>query len=217
MTNLRLLGWRRVGEFKQTITWPGYPGDRQANNAAVNHDVIFQIQALFQSHGHHAYGEGVSQLDHALQCSALAVREGAPSALIGAAFLHDIGHFLHHDADAALAAGVDDRHEALGFSYLDERFGPSISHLVRLHVEAKRWLCFQDAAYHASLSPASQRSLALQGGVMTDDEAESFAALHYAQDAIRLRRWDDAGKVPELVVPPMAHFLELLAPLACGA
>ena len=46
------------------------------------------IQGLFRRHGHIAYaGEGVTQLEHALQAAGLAEKEGASPELVTAAFL----------------------------------------------------------------------------------------------------------------------------------
>ena len=53
------------------------------------------IRAVFAKRGGDTYGEGVSQLEHALQCAACAERDGASPALIAATLLHDIGHLLH--------------------------------------------------------------------------------------------------------------------------
>jgi predicted HD phosphohydrolase len=47
---------------------------------------------LFSSKGAMQYGEDVTQLQHALQCGALAQAEGACDALVLAAVLHDVGH-----------------------------------------------------------------------------------------------------------------------------
>jgi predicted HD phosphohydrolase len=55
--------------------------------------------------------------------------------------------------------------------------------------------------YHKSLSPDSIRSLALQGGPMTEKECSEFIALPFAKDAISLRRWDESGKNPNIKMP----------------
>ena len=57
-------------------------------------DAIGQIQDLFKQRGHQAYGEGVTELQHALQAAYLAELDDAPDNLIVAAVLHDIGHFV---------------------------------------------------------------------------------------------------------------------------
>ena len=78
---------------------------------------------------------------------------------------------------------------------------------MRLHVAAKRYLCGTEADYSARLSPDSVRSLALQGGPMSADEAAAFDARPHAEAAVRLRRFDEAAKVERLPTPDVAHFL----------
>lgn len=169
-----------------------------------------QICALFERKGHLQYGEEVTQLEHALQCGMLAEREGAKPALIVAALLHDVGHMLHQDAALAVEQGRDDAHEALGGKALARWFGPEVSEPVRLHVQAKRYLCATQKGYFEQLSPLSVRTLSLQGGPMSSSEAAAFESLPFSQDAAALRRWDDAAKEPGLPTPPLSHFLGLL-------
>ena len=173
------------------------------------HPALAEIQRLFDTKGTLVYGEDVNQLQHALQCGALAEQAGAAPALVVAAVLHDLGHMLHRDAAAAVQAGSDDRHEALGAKHLARWFVPAVSEPVRLHVQAKRCLCAQDPAYHAGLSPLSQRTLQIQGGPMSDDERRAFEQLPFAADAILLRRWDDLGKRRDVPTPPLQHYLAL--------
>ncbi len=134
---------------------------------------IEQVAALFQRRGAEAYfGEPVSMTYHALQAAHFAQAEDAPSALVLAALLHDIGHLLD-DVPANIADWtVDARHEEVGGRWLARRFGPEVSEPVRLHVPAKRYLCATDAGYFAKLSAASVVTLGLQGGPMT---AEALA------------------------------------------
>lgn len=176
--------------------------------AATPVDPIILLERLFAARGSGRYGEDVTQQAHALQCAALAERDGASAALITAALLHDIGHMLTVEA-AALAADGDDRHERAGADALARWFGPDITEPVALHVAAKRYLCACEAGYGERLSAASQRSLTLQGGAMFAAEAAAFARLPHAGDAIRLRRWDDAAKERDRMTPFLAHFLAI--------
>ena len=175
------------------------------------HPALEDIRALFDSKGALVYGEAVNQLQHALQCGALAEAEGAPASLVVAAVLHDIGHMLHRDAAGAVSAGNDDRHELLGARFLQNRFGPELAEPVRLHVDAKRYLCAREPGYWAALSPLSQRTLEIQGGPFSEEEAKAFEQLPHAQGAISLRRWDDSGKKADAVTPPLEHYLALAA------
>jgi phosphonate degradation associated HDIG domain protein len=173
--------------------------------------VLHTLAALFATRGGARYGgEAVSQLEHGLQAAALAERDGAGDELVAAALLHDVGHLLHPHGDDYAEHGVDDRHEELGERYLRRHFAPGVAGPVRLHVPAKRFLCAAEPGYLATLSPASVRSLALQGGPMPPAETAAFTADPHAAAAIRLRRWDDAAKVPGLPTPPFAHFLPVL-------
>jgi predicted HD phosphohydrolase len=78
---------------------------------------------------------------------------------------------------------------------------------IRLHVDAKRYLCATDDAYNDGLSAASVRSLRLQGGPFRAAEAEEFIARPYAREAVRIRRWDDLAKDPERQTPPLDHYM----------
>lgn len=157
-------------------------------------------------------GEQVSQLAHALQCATLAEREGAPSHLIAAALLHDIGHLVG-DGDVGLATrGIDARHEDIGADFLGQWFAADVCEAVRLHVDAKRYLCHAEAGYFDTLSPASVRSLEVQGGSMTADEAGAYMARPQAAAATRVRRWDDSGKDRDMATPGLEHFRQYLEP-----
>lgn len=174
-------------------------------------DPIFDAFAMA---GHEAYGEDVSQLDHALQCAALAQAEAAPEPLIAAALLHDYGHLFEGRGEAAGRDGRDARHEAYGPRALKVWFGPAVTGPIALHVAAKRYLCAAEPGYAASLSAASQLSLALQGGAFTPAQCAQFERGRFAAEAVRLRRWDDTGKTPGLAVPPLDHYRPLLARVA---
>jgi len=120
--------------------------------------------------------------------------------------LHDIGHLLHEEGEQPALRGIDDQHEAIGADYLLPAFGPAVAEPVRLHVPAKRYLCATDPSYFARLSPGSVRSLVLQGGPFTSEEVSEFRALPFAEDAIHIRRWDEAAKVPAIPTPDLEHY-----------
>lgn len=166
------------------------------------------ILALFQARGDSQYGgECVTQMEHALQCAFLAEGEEASPALIVASLLHDVGHLLHDLPDQAPEEGVDDHHETSAAAWLRKRFPESVTEPVRLHVAAKRYLCAVEPDYLKELSPPSITSLKLQGGPMSPQEVEQFEQNPFAEDAVKLRRWDDAAKVPALPTPPLSHFI----------
>jgi gamma-butyrobetaine dioxygenase len=177
--------------------------------------LIDRIARLFSERGDSAYfGEEVSQSEHALQSAHLAEREGASDDLVVAALLHDIGHFVDgHDEDIA-DKGLDGRHEDSGAAWLSAAFGPAVLEPIRLHVAAKRYLCAVDHSYHDALSDASRQSLALQGGPFDAAGVASFEANPHYREALRLRRWDDAAKIPGLVVPGLEHYRSRIAAAA---
>jgi gamma-butyrobetaine dioxygenase len=84
---------------------------------------------------------------------------------------------------------------------------------VRLHVAAKRYVCATAPGYFGLLSAESVRTLALQGGPMTPEQAAAFAALPIAHDAVAVRRWDDEAKDPSVTPPEFGHFEALLTAL----
>lgn len=175
----------------------------------TSHPALLEITRMFDLKGKLAYGETVNQIEHALQCGALAEAENAPASLVVAAVLHDIGHMLHKDAAAAVQTGTDDCHELLGAKYLGRWFGAEVADPVKLHVEAKRYLCARVPGYWDSLSALSKRTLEIQGGPFTEEQAQAFLALPHAEEAIRLRRWDDIGKKAGTPTPSLEHFLGL--------
>ena len=63
-------------------------------NTAFAERFVDQLFDLFAQRGLRHYGEGVSQLDHALQTAHHARLDDASPALITATLLHDVGHLL---------------------------------------------------------------------------------------------------------------------------
>jgi len=173
---------------------------------------LADIDGLFRQHGHIEYsGEGVTQLEHALQAAQLAENEGASDELVTAAFLHDLGHMLNLQGDTPTARGIDDQHQYFAIPFLRPLFTPAVIEAIRLHVDAKRALCALEPGYYAALSEDSKRSLKLQGGIFDPEQLEAFMAKPYAADAIRVRRWDDQAKVIGAATPPIGHYLEIAA------
>lgn len=174
-----------------------------------------EIQALFDARGGRQYsGEAVTQLEHALQTAQLAAQAGAGRELITACLLHDFGHMANDQGDTPTLRGVDDRHQFHGVSALKGLFGPAVLTPIRLHVDAKRYLCAVEDGYHVGLSEDSKRSLELQGGIYDAGAAQTFIAQPYAPDAVKLRRWDDRAKVAGCTMPDLRHYLAIAA--ACA-
>src|SRR5262245_40405061 len=170
-----------------------------------------EILNLFRLRGDSEYGgEAVTQLEHALQAATFAEREGAEPALVAAALIHDIGHLLHDLPRHAPDQNIDDRHETLAAAWLAKRFPPSVVAPVAMHVAAKRYLCAIDREYLGHLSQPSVQSLALQGGPMTAEEVQRFESRPFFQEAVRLRRWDDAAKVVGMATASLEHFARFI-------
>jgi phosphonate degradation associated HDIG domain protein len=169
-----------------------------------------EVRRLFDAKGGCQYsGETVTQLEHALQSAQFAEAAGASHELITACLLHDVGHMANDQGETPTLRGVDDKHQFHGVSALKGMFGAAVLTPIRLHVDAKRYLCATDSGYWASLSEDSKRSLELQGGTYSAADAAKFIAQPYAQDAVILRRWDDLAKLAGTRTADLAHFLEI--------
>lgn len=222
---------RYYADKKAEFAAHGHSFDGQRARISVNDDFLGRpaeaptrpparpLTDLFERYAspqaHQLYDEAITELQHGLQCAALARRDGASDAVIAAALLHDVGHLLIGDLfpiDAEL--DKDWKHEDVGARYLSRWFGPEVTEPVRLHVPAKRYLVAAEPDYAATLTPSSVRSLAVQGGPMSAEERAAFEALPGFEGAVAVRRWDDEGKDPEVTVVPFADYHDLLTRLA---
>ena len=176
---------------------------------------IEDVLHLLRVQGEAQYGrEQVSQLEHALQCAQLAERAGGTPHLVAACLLHDLGHLVAERHDGEAPPDVDDVHQYLALPFLRGVFPDAVLDPIRLHVDAKRYLCYAEAEYWAALSPASQHSLELQGGRFDADGARAFLSQPHAKDAVLLRRFDDLAKVPGRTTPPLAYYADVLRSVA---
>ncbi|MGH7418273.1 MAG: HD domain-containing protein [Candidatus Rokuibacteriota bacterium] len=162
-----------------------------------------------------SYGsERVSELAHALQCAELAQAAGADPELTLACLLHDVGRFavdqsLVFDRVGATRAGGRGHHE-VGADLIAPFVPERVAWLVRMHADAKRYLCTTEPGYHQTLSPGSQHTLTLQGGLMSPEEIARHARHPWLADALRLRRWDDLAKVVGKATQPLETWAPLL-------
>ena len=179
--------------------------------------VADEVLAIYGAHGAGAYfGERVTITQHCLQAAWFAQVEHAPESLIVAALLHDIGHLLEAVPDDLAEWTTDAHHEEVGARWLSGRFGAEVSEPVRLHVPAKRYLCATDPHYFRQLSSASVHTLALQGGPMSAEDVARFEREPHYRAAVRVRRWDDQGKVAGLATPPLDSYREMIEAAARG-
>ena len=184
---------------------------------------IPEIEQLLSSRATTWYGqEAVSQLDHALQCAQLAEAAGETESTVVAALLHDMGHIVgtnqaidkHAGEGGSAMPAKDDLHQFVALPFLRSLFPDAVLEPIKLHVDAKRYLCAVDAAYWEALSPASKHSLVLQGGAFDAAQVHAFEALPFCQEAVRLRRYDDLAKVPGAPTAGLAHFSQTMARVA---
>jgi phosphonate degradation associated HDIG domain protein len=174
------------------------------------------IVRLLDQRGAQQYGlEAVSQREHALQCAHLAELAGETTELVMACLLHDLGHLLAAEKAGTMEHDMrqDDLHQYTPLPFLRGVLPDAVLEPIRLHVDAKRYLCQAEGTYYASLSTASVHSLAQQGGAYTAVESRAFLLQPFAEDAVRLRRYDDLAKDPARAVPPLDHYLPRLEQL----
>src|SRR3954462_2767878 len=109
---------------------------------------LADIEQLFTTRGGEQYsGEPVTQLEHALQCAAFAEAEDESDEMVTAALLHDLGHMLHDLGETPTMKGVDDVHQFRALPFLRGTFGVQVLDAIRLHVDAKRYLCAMRDGY----------------------------------------------------------------------
>jgi phosphonate degradation associated HDIG domain protein len=176
--------------------------------------IIDEIFQMYRERGGRFYGESITETQHALQCATFAQRAAEPPEMIAACLIHDYGHLCHDFGEEIADRGIDAAHEDLGAEHLAAWFPPEVVEPVRLHVAAKRYLCWKNRDYLDALSTASRQSLHLQGGAMSDTEALAFEAHPHFRAAIRLRHFDDLGKVPDMQTPDFEEFREVLRSVA---
>lgn len=171
-----------------------------------------EIKAILVKYGNlNYYGSPVTQLEHALQCAMLAEEADSRPELITAALLHDLGHLTLYSVkvENQTKSKIDFRHQDVIIPALSSLFSDAVLQPIALHVDAKRYLCATDKSYLTCLSEDSLHSLQLQGGPFTEIEAKLFIEHQYAEDAIKLRRWDDEAKLPNKNTPNLDYFLNI--------
>jgi len=177
-------------------------------------NAVDEFAALMADRGRRNYGENITIAEHSLLTAASAEANGGSDTLIAACLMHDVGHWLDEPDDDY---GIHS-HGDLGGDWVAARFPAAVAEPVRLHVEAKRYLCAHEPNYHDQLSPASQYTLTHQGGAMSSAETIQFEARPHFDEAVQLRRWEDAyGKLAVVEILPLGHFRPLLDRLETGS
>ena len=171
--------------------------------------IVDKIINYYQTNNNLYIGEKVRMSDHMIQTAMLAEENHSSKSLICACLLHDYGHFLIEDSNLLVLKSLDGKHEEVGFDFLRDYFKPQVTNPIKLHVQAKRYLC-RNKSYYDLLSNPSKISLKLQGGIMNDDEAQKFTSLKYYREAIMLRKYDDDGKIPNIKIKKIDDYKDLI-------
>jgi predicted HD phosphohydrolase len=151
--------------------------------------------------------EDVDLLAHGLQCAAL-VADVAPHdrELQVAGLVHDVGTVLWPDRPRT--------HARAGAAAVADLLGERVAWLVGHHDEAKRYLVTVEPGYAARLSPASVRTLEVQGGQLDHGERARLEATAWLADVLTMRRADDDAKVPDRDVPDLASWRPIVEAVA---
>ena len=171
--------------------------------------IVDKIINKYQTNNSLYIGEKVTITKHMIQTAMLAEQNHSSESLICACLLHDYGHFIIEDPDHLVSKSTDGKHEDIAFNFLKNYFKPEVFEPIKLHVQAKRYLC-RNKSYWNTLSEASKVSLKLQGGIMSDDEAKKFVSLKFYDDAILLRKYDDEGKIPNIKMRKIEDYRNLI-------
>jgi len=173
-------------------------------------DIVDKIINKYQTNNSLYIGEKVTMTEHMVQTAMLAEQNHSSESLICACLLHDYGHFIIEDPDHLVSKLTDGKHEDIAFNFLKNYFKPEVFEPIKLHVQAKRYLC-RNKSYWNTLSEASKVSLKLQGGIMGNNEAKKFVSLKFHGDAILLRKYDDDGKIPNIKMKKIDEYRDLIA------
>ena len=177
----------------------------------TQHTIVAFLGDIFARRGGEEYlGEPVTMAEHMLQGATIAEQNGQDDIIIVGALLHDIGHFTSEFGTFSMEDTEDRFHEDAGADVLEDFFPPVITDCVRYHVAAKRYLCAAKPEYFNRLSPASVKSLELQGGPMSNAEMVEFEKNPHLKEIIQVRYLDEAGKRADMDIPGFSHFAPMV-------
>ena len=172
-------------------------------------NIVDEIINNFKKNKKLYIGEKVTISEHMIQTAMLAEKKNSSKSLICSCLLHDYGHFIIDEPDLLVSQSLDGKHEDLGFNFLKKYFIQEVVEPIKLHVLAKKFLC-RKKSYYNLLSEASKVSLKLQGGIMTDKETKKFTSLKFYRDAIKVRKFDDDSKIPNIKIKNISDYKDLL-------
>ena len=172
-------------------------------------NIIDKIISNFKNNKSLYIGEKVTMTEHMIQSAMLAEKNKSSSSLICASLLHDYGHFILDNPDKLVNQKEDGKHEDVAYRYLKKYFKKNVVEPIKIHVKAKRYLA-RNQKYYRILSQASKVSLHLQGGVMNEEESEKFEKEKFFDDAIKLRKFDEAAKKIGIKMKNINNYKSLL-------
>ena len=172
-------------------------------------NIVEKIISNFVNNKSLYIGEKVTMTEHMIQSAMLAEKNNCSSSLICASLLHDYGHFILDDPDKLVNQKENGKHEDVAYRYLKKYFKKNVVEPIRIHVKAKRYLA-RNQKYYRILSQASKVSLHLQGGVMNEEESEKFEKEKFFDDAIKLRKFDEAAKKTDIKMKNINDYKSLL-------
>ena len=172
-------------------------------------NIVDKIISSFQKNKSLYIGEKVTIAEHMIQTAMLAEKNNCSTNLVCSSLLHDYGHFILENPDGLVSKGMDGKHEEMGYEFLKEYFIKDVVEPIQYHVKAKRYLARKDK-YFCLLSKASKVSLKLQGGIMDKREAKQFEKNEFFEEAVKLRKFDEAAKKFGLKVKSINEYKNLL-------
>ena len=171
--------------------------------------ILNQIIAPYLNNKSLYIGEKVTMSEHMIQTAMLAEKTNSSSTLVCSSLLHDYGHFIIENPDNLVDEKKDGEHEIVGYEFLKKYFIKDVTEPIKYHVKAKRYLA-REEKYYKLLSEASKISLKLQGGVMSNEEAEKFESNEFFENSIKLRKFDEIAKKSGLKIKSINEYKNLL-------
>lgn len=170
---------------------------------------VDEVIKLYYELGKEDYiGEKINQVEHAIQSAMLAEEKKIGVEFEIGALLHDIGHLIGIRYNLSQMEGVGTlRHEEIGAMILKNiGFSSLVCNIVKNHVNAKRYLITKDPNYLNSLSEASKVTFKYQGGLMSEQEFNSFDLDSNKELYIEMRLIDDKAKIEYMILPEFKEY-----------
>ncbi len=174
--------------------------------------VAQEVMHLLRSSQDLAYEEeGMSHLDHVLQCAYFSLKEGADEECVLAALLHDLGRYWVHINSEELE-GLELRDEDVeGARFLKDRgFSERVTHIVAGHIKMMRYQALVDPDGFDALPCTIHQLVAMKGGAMSKKEALSFENDPYFEDILLLHQCDVKAHMKGMKVPPLELYESLI-------